>query len=241
MSRFAVMRLRPNRKSLLNRRSTVPRPLVLRIDPEVPHRQSRPVVVRALPQRDRQTATEHVAQAVVVVFPVVAVVHRLVLEADFQLVTGPGIQDRRSRLRNFVDAGDELPDPWPRRRVKRKQGELTRHRSFRLRSSQESAGPRTRRTVALAACARTASGVSGGSFPSAGSVINEVRLVRTLVLLENQNSLCSRLRSRSALPSSRRSPFPRSRTRDSSRASSSSFSVAFLANSAGRSRGVPKA
>ena len=50
------------------------------------------------------------------------------------------------------------------------------HWSYRLRSSYESAGPRTLRAAARAAARCCAASVSGGIFPSGGSITIQGRL-----------------------------------------------------------------
>ena len=57
------------------------------------------------------------------------------------------------------------------------------HRSYRLRSSQESAGPRgfARRSAARAAVRAVASAVSAGIFPSGGSMISQAWLPLTML------------------------------------------------------------
>ena len=102
------------------------------------------------------------------------------------------------------------------------------HRSWSDRSSQESAGPRPRRDSARAAARCRASGVNGGSRPSAGSVIKDVRLAFMTFDPESHHS---------------RSPVERVAIRSlsicsSKAAASCSVRTSFPASSLGRSNGV---
>ena len=106
-------------------------------------------------------------------------------------------------------------------------------RSQRLRSSQESAGPRSRRARAASAARRTASGVSAGSRPSGGSMMSELRRDRAVRFSYQCEGPAP-----TAPPSATAAIiFPRASSAFSRSAPSSN---ALPANSAGRSSGTEK-